>query len=67
MHPRVFGTAIWGGDLEHSHWEVFEKGMKMHMMSHVKVPSLTTYHISYLAEFIELSIELYTLELTMYF
>jgi hypothetical protein len=26
-------------------WKVFEKGMKMHMMSHVKVCSLTTYHI----------------------
>ena len=57
---------IWGGDLKNSHWKVFEKGMKMRMMSHVKVGSLITYHIS-LAEFKVLSIQLYALKLTMGF
>lgn len=32
-------------DLKNSHRKVFEKGMKMEMMSHVKVHSLITYHI----------------------
>ena len=41
----TYGTEIWGGDLKHPHWKVFKKGMKMHMMYHVKVRSLTTYHI----------------------
>ena len=59
----MFGTKIWGGDLRNSCWEVFEKGMKMHM-SHVKVHSSTTYHIL-LAESKELSIELYALKLAM--
>ena len=36
----------------------------MHMMSHVKVCSSTTYHIL-LAEFGELPIELYALKLSM--
>jgi hypothetical protein len=36
------GIEIWGGNLENSYWKVFEKGMKMHMMSHVEVCSLTT-------------------------
>ena len=36
----MYGTKIWGGDLQNSHWKVFEKGTKMHMiMSHVKVCS----------------------------
>ena len=38
----------------------------MHMMSHIKLCSLTTYHII-LAEFRELPIELYALKLTMGF
>ena len=38
--------------------------MKVCILSHVKVCSLTTYHIR-LAEFGELLIELYALELTM--
>ena len=38
----TYGTEIWGGDLKNSHWKVFEKGMKIHMMSHVKVCSSTT-------------------------
>ena len=38
----------------------------MHMMSHVKVHTLTTYHIL-LVEFGELSIEKYALKLTMGF
>ena len=41
----TYGTKIWGGDLKNSHWKVFEEGKKMHMMSHVKVRPLTTYHI----------------------
>ena len=40
--------------------------MKIHMMSHVKVCSSTTYHIL-LAEFGELHVELYALKLTMGF
>jgi len=62
----MYGARIWGGDLKSSHWKVSEKGMKMHMMSHVKVCSSTTYHIL-LAKFGELPIELYTLKLTMGF
>ena len=33
------GIEIWGGDLKNSHWEVFEKSMKIHMVSLVKVRS----------------------------
>ena len=36
------GTKIWGDDLKNSHWRVFKKGMKMHMISPVKVCSSTT-------------------------
>jgi hypothetical protein len=61
----MYGARIWGGDSKSSHWKVSEKGMEMHMMSHIKVCS-TTYHIL-LAEFGELPIELYTLKLTMGF
>ena len=60
----TYGIEIWGGDLKNSHWKVFEEGMKMQMMSHVKVCSSTTYHIL-LVEFIKLLIELYALKLTM--
>jgi hypothetical protein len=49
----MYGAEIWGGEVKNSHWKVFEKGMKMHMMSHVKVCFLTTYHIL-LVEFKEL-------------
>jgi hypothetical protein len=38
----TYGIEIWGDDLENSHWKVFEKAMQKHMMSHVKVHSLTT-------------------------
>jgi hypothetical protein len=62
----MHGTQIWGGDLENSHWKVFEKGMKIHMMSHVKVCSSTTYRILP-ADFKQLPIKLYALELTMGF
>ena len=41
----TYGIEIWKGDLKYSQWKVFEKGMKMHMISHVKVCCLTTYHI----------------------
>ena len=51
----TYGIGIWGANLESSRWKVFEKGIKMHMMSHVKVCPLTTYHIL-LAEFGELPI-----------
>ena len=37
----TYGTEIREGNLRNSHWTVFEKGMKMHMMSHVKVCSST--------------------------
>ena len=62
----TYDTKIWGGNLKNSHWKVFEEGMKMHMMSHIKVHSLTTYHI-FMAKFRELPIELYALKLTMGF
>ena len=61
-----YGTQIWGGDLNNSHSKVFEKGMKMHMMFHVKVSPLTTYHIL-LAKFGELPIELGALKLATCF
>ena len=48
------------------HWKVFEKGMKIHMMLHIKECYLTTYHIL-LAKLGELSIELFALELSMGF
>jgi hypothetical protein len=46
--------------------KVFEKGVKMYMMSHVKVYSLATYHML-LAKFEELLIESHALKLTMGF
>ena len=61
-----YGTKIWGCNLKISHWKVFENGKKIHIMSHVKVRSLTTYHIV-LAELGDLPIELYTLKLIMGF
>ena len=51
-----YSIKIWGGNLKNFYWEVFEKAMKMHMMSHIKVCYLTTYHIL-LVEFKELPIE----------
>ena len=62
----TYGIEIWGGNLKNSHWKVFEKGMKMYMMSHIKVRSSTTYHIL-LVEFREPPIELNTLKLIMGF
>ena len=62
----MYDFEIWEGDLKNFHWKVFEKGMKMYMMSHVKVSSLTAFHIL-LAEFGDLPIELYTLKLIMDF
>ena len=38
----TYSIEIWGGDLKNSHWNVFEKGMTIHMMSHVNVQSLKT-------------------------
>ena len=66
LPTSTYGIENWGGDLKYSHWKVFKKGMKMDMMSHVKVLSLITYHIL-LAKFGKLPIELYTLKLTMSF
>ena len=43
----TYGTYLWGGDLKNSHWEVFEKGLKIHMLCHVKMRSSTT--LSYCA------------------
>ena len=60
------GTKIKGTDFKNSHWKVFEKGMKMQMISHVKVHSSTTYHVL-LAKFGGLPIELYAFKLTMGF
>ena len=50
----------------HTYWKVFEKGMKMHMRHHVKVCSLTTYHVV-LAKFGEHTIDLHALKLTLGF
>ena len=52
--------------MKNSHLEVFERGMKMHTMSCVKVCSSTTYYILP-AKVGELPIKLYTLKLTMGF
>ena len=60
----IYGTKIWGGDLKNSPWKGFEKGMKMHVMSHIKVRSSITYHIL-VAKFGEFPIEVYTLKLIM--
>ena len=56
--PNLGKTNWIGLDLKSSHSKVFEKGMKMHMVSHIKVCSSTTYHI-FMAEFGELPIDLY--------
>ena len=53
----TYGTEVLGGNLQNSLWKVFEKGMMIHMMSHVKVHSSTTYQIL-LAGFNELPIEI---------
>ena len=62
----TYDTEIWGGDLKNSHWKVFEKRVKTHMMSHIVVHSSIACYIL-LAEFGELPIELYVVELTMVF
>ena len=62
----MYGIEIWGSNLKNSHWKVFEKNVKMHMVSRIKVRSPTIYRML-LAEFKELHIELYTLKLTMGF
>ena len=56
------GTKIWGGDLKTSLRKVFEKGTKIHVISHIKGCSSTTYHIL-LAKLGELPMELYSLTL----
>ena len=53
----TYGTKIWGGSLKYSHWILSKKVMKMHMMSHIKVRSSTTYHVLLVVEFKELPIE----------
>ena len=57
------GTEIWGGDFSS---KIFEKGMKIHMMSHIKVRSLRTYYIM-LTKFGELPLDVYAHELTIGF
>ena len=57
---------IWGVDFKISHWKGSKKGVKMHMMSHIKVRSSTTYYFL-LAEFGELCIELDALKIAMGF
>ena len=52
--------------VEITHEYEYEKGMKIHMMSHIKVSSWTTYHIL-LAEFGEVPMESYALKLIMSF
>ena len=63
----TYSTKIWGGDLKNSHLKVFEEGMKMHVMSHIKIHSSTTVCQILLAKFGEIPIELYALKLTMGF
>ena len=41
---RGLCVAIHVADLKNSYWKVFEKGTKMHIMSHAKVCSSTLYH-----------------------
>ena len=62
----TYCNKIWGSDSKNSHWKVFEKAMKMHMMPHVKAHPLRTYQIL-LAGFGELPIELHALKLTIFF
>ena len=40
----TYGIEIWGGYPKNCPWKFFEKGMKIHMRSHIKVRSLTTYN-----------------------
>ena len=61
LKALVLLTFTYGGGDLNSHWKVFEKGMKIHVMSRVKVRFLTTYHILWV-EFGELPMELYTLK-----
>jgi hypothetical protein len=56
----IYNTTILGGDFKNSHWKVLEKGMNIHMMSHVKVRFPTTYHILW-AKFGVFPMELYAL------
>jgi hypothetical protein len=41
----MYGIKIRGSDFKNSHRKVFGKGMKMHMLSHIKVRSSITYHV----------------------
>jgi hypothetical protein len=59
-------NLITNWDLKNSHLKVFEKGMKIHMMSRVKVRCSPTYDIL-LSNFGELSMELYAIKLTLSF
>ena len=62
----TYGTKFGDGTSKTLIGKVFEKGVKMHIMSHVKVHSLATYHML-LAKFEELFKELHALKLTMGF
>lgn len=56
----TYGIEIWV-KLENFHWEVFDKSMEMHMMSHINVCSSTIHHIL-LVKFGDVSIELFVLK-----
>ena len=59
----TYGTEYFGRQLEEiSYLEGFQEGMKMHVMSHIKECSPTTYRIL-LVELGELPIELYIFSL----
>ena len=62
----TYGAKIWGGDWRNHHWKVFEKGVKIHIMSHLKVCTLTTYHL-FLAKFGDFPMELDALKLAIGF
>jgi hypothetical protein len=57
------GIEIWGGNFSS---KIFEKGMKIHMMSHIKMRSFITYYIM-LTEFGEPPMDVYAHKLTTSF
>jgi hypothetical protein len=66
MLPTFTYGIEMGRQLDKLSLQGINKGMKMHMMFHVKVRSSTTYNVL-LVEFGEPSIELYAFKLTMGF
>lgn len=57
LQTLTYGIEIW--DLKNSISKTFKKSMKIHIMSHIEIHSLMTYHIL-LTKFGELSMKLYT-------